>query len=181
MLHWGFFHLALNLMMQLTVGSYLNLLYGSPRWLCVYFVSGVFGELASCCFLPSHVGAGSSGAIMGLLTSWLVWIFFTLIRKKFQDKMKWRLLMVVIAPVVIILSISFVPSIDWAAHFGGALQGLLCGIILFTDEISCKDKTKVMVTKLVASIASLGLFASALYYVIVRLPVTSLAKCKENY
>jgi hypothetical protein len=30
----------------------------------------------SCCFLPESVGVGSSGALMGMLSSWVVWIIF---------------------------------------------------------------------------------------------------------
>jgi hypothetical protein len=32
--------------------------------------------LRSCCFLPESVGVGSSGALMGMLSSWVVWIIF---------------------------------------------------------------------------------------------------------
>jgi hypothetical protein len=38
------------------------------------FVS--LGFLRSCCFLPESVGVGSSGALMGMLSSWVVWIIF---------------------------------------------------------------------------------------------------------
>ena len=30
----------------------------------------------SCCFLPESVGVGASGALMGMLSSWVVWIIF---------------------------------------------------------------------------------------------------------
>ena len=31
---------------------------------------------ASCIFIPDSVGVGSSGALMGMLSSWIVWIVF---------------------------------------------------------------------------------------------------------
>jgi hypothetical protein len=30
---------------QLRVGGYLNLVYGTPKWFFIYFVSGIFGEM----------------------------------------------------------------------------------------------------------------------------------------
>jgi hypothetical protein len=27
------------------VGGYLNLVYGTPKWFFIYFVSGIFGEM----------------------------------------------------------------------------------------------------------------------------------------
>jgi hypothetical protein len=36
----------------------------------------VVSALYSCCFLPESVGVGSSGALMGMLSSWVVWIIF---------------------------------------------------------------------------------------------------------
>jgi len=35
-----------------------------------------FSSPRSCIFLPGTVGVGSSGAVMGMLSSWVVWIIF---------------------------------------------------------------------------------------------------------
>jgi hypothetical protein len=42
---------------------------------------------------------------------------------------------VVAASIIITLGTSFSPNVDWGAHFGGALQGVLWGIILLGSEL----------------------------------------------
>ena len=44
-LHAGVVHLVCNVSIQLRVGGYLNLVYGSGKWLTIYLLSGIFGEL----------------------------------------------------------------------------------------------------------------------------------------
>eukprot|EP01034_Spumella_vulgaris_P033822 gene33822-41725_t len=131
MLHAGIFHILPNIAIQLRVGGYLNLVYGTPKWLWIYVVSGVFGEMCSCLFIPDSVGVGSSGALMGMLSSWIVWIVFRW--KKIPHECKKQRncqLFVVFASVVITLATSFTPNVDWAAHAGGTVQGLLWGVVL---------------------------------------------------
>ena len=45
MLHAGFLHIIPNVAIQLRIGGYLNLIYGTPKWMWIYFVSGIFGEM----------------------------------------------------------------------------------------------------------------------------------------
>ena len=76
MLHAGVMHIITNVFIQLRVGGYLNLVFGTFEWLTIYFASGIFGNICSCIFLSDSVGVGSSGAVLGMLCSWLVWIVF---------------------------------------------------------------------------------------------------------
>ncbi len=41
----------------------------------------------------------------------------------------------VAASIIITLGTSFSPNVDWGAHFGGAIQGVLWGIILLGSEL----------------------------------------------
>ena len=78
----------------------------------------------SCIFIPNTVGVGSSGALMGLLSSWIVWMIFRW--KKIPHRMKGQRtcqLVVVVLSVVVTLATSYTPNVDWAAHAGGSLQG----------------------------------------------------------
>lgn len=45
MLHAGIMHIVPNVLIQLRIGGYLNILYGTPKWLWIYLVSGVFGAM----------------------------------------------------------------------------------------------------------------------------------------
>ncbi|RYH32443.1 rhomboid family intramembrane serine protease [archaeon] len=62
--------------LQLFMGGYLILIFGHVKYLAIFFLAGIYGQIASCLFLPSTVGVGSSGAIMGMLGAWAVWIVY---------------------------------------------------------------------------------------------------------
>lgn len=136
MLHAGLLHLASNAVIQLFIGGYLNLIYGTPSFLAIYVVSGVFGNMLSCIALPDSVSVGSSGALLGILTSWLVWIVFrwNKIPIVFHTPRNIQLVVVIVA-ITITLAFSFSGTVDWAAHFGGAIQGFLLGLILLSSEL----------------------------------------------
>eukprot|EP01041_Mallomonas_annulata_P007243 gene7243-14777_t len=67
-LHAGIIHIISNVFIQMRVGGYLNLVFGTPTWLIIYFASGIFGNMWSCIFLPDSVGVGSSGARISIKT-----------------------------------------------------------------------------------------------------------------
>lgn len=174
MLHAGILHILSNVAIQVRVGGYLNLVYGTWKWLWIYFSSGIFGAMMSCLFLPSSVGVGSSGALMGMLSSWVVWIIFRW--QKIPDECKKQRncqLMVVAGSIVLTLATSAMPNVDWAAHLGGAIQGTLWGFILLSNELdNTGNRNKLRV---IAMLLSLGLFGFSLYYMICVLqPSTSL-------
>ncbi len=123
-LHAGVIHLLSNVLIQLRVGGYLNIVFQTLPFTLIYFISGIFGNICSCVFLPDAVGVGSSGALLGILTAWLVWLIFRWkkIPERNRPQRNCQLAMVVIC-VSITLAMSFTPLVDWSAHFGGALMG----------------------------------------------------------
>jgi len=93
----------------------------------------------SCIFLPDSVGVGSSGALLGMLAAWIVWIIFRW--KKIPEQCRSQRncqLFIVLASVVITLAMSFAQYVDWAAHFGGAVQGALWAMALLCNELDNK-------------------------------------------
>mmetsp|Transcript_17383 Transcript_17383/g.23904 ORF Transcript_17383/g.23904 Transcript_17383/m.23904 type:complete len:443 (-) Transcript_17383:753-2081(-) len=181
MVHAGILHILPNVAIQLRVGGYLNLVYGSWKWFWIYLVSGVFGEMMSCLFIPGSVGVGSSGALMGMLSSWIVWIVFRW--KKIPPQCKRQRncqLGIVAASIVITLGTSFSPNVDWGAHFGGAVQGVLWGIILLGSELD-NFRNKVLVRVAAVSVSAV-LFGYSLYYMVARLnpPTSSLDYWRDN-
>jgi membrane associated rhomboid family serine protease len=135
-LHAGVIHIVCNVFIQMRVGGYLNLVFGTQKWLAIYIISGIFGELVSCASLPESIGVGSSGAIMGILTAWIVWIVFRW-RKipDYNHKQRNCQLGIVVASVVTTLFMSFAPYVDWGAHLGGAIMGGLLGGALLADQL----------------------------------------------
>ena len=56
-----------NVYVQSQIGSELEAMWGTATWLMIFLMGGAFGNLASMVFLPTSIGVGASGGIMGLL------------------------------------------------------------------------------------------------------------------
>lgn len=123
-LHIGFFHLALNMLALYYLGTAVERMYGSLRFIIIYFLSGIIGGLASFAF-NSSVAAGASGAIYGLFGALL---FFGIIYKKlFFRTMGSNLLFILGLNIVFSFT---VPQIDNGAHFGGLIGGFIASSFL---------------------------------------------------
>lgn len=132
-LHIGIFHLLCNNYALYVIGSQLESFLGKWKFLGVYLVSAVFGNLLSLLF-TNGISAGASGAIFGLLGSLL---YFGYHYRVYLG----NLIHSQIVPVIILnLVIGFItPGIDNAAHIGGLIGG-----ILITMALGLKYKSKKM-------------------------------------
>lgn len=166
MLHAGVIHLVSNVIIQLRVGGYLNLVFGNKAWLLIYILSGVYGNMLSCVLLTDSIGVGSSGALLGILSAWIVWILFrwNKIPENNHAQRNCQMLMVTGA-VVATLAMSFSDLVDYAAHFGGAVQGVLWGVIVLSKELDNEFTQKCV--RILALVISLTLFVVTLVYMLV--------------
>lgn len=118
-LHVGFLHLLMNTFALYYLGTMVEKIYGSFRFLIIYLFAGFFGTLASFLFTPS-VSAGASGAIFGLFGALLY--FGTVYKHLFLRTIG----MNIISLIFINLCFGFiVPGIDNAGHIGGLFGGFL--------------------------------------------------------
>lgn len=123
-LHIGFLHLFMNMLALYYLGTTVEKIYGSWRFLIIYFLSGIGGGLASFA-LTTNVSAGASGALFGLFGALL---FFGVIYKKLFFQTMGRGLLVIIA-INIILGFS-VEHIDIGAHLGGLITGFFASSLV---------------------------------------------------
>ncbi len=68
----GWPHLLFNVAWIAYIGVVVERLFGSGRWLIIYFASGVIGEFAGFAWMPD--GAGSSLGGSGLIGALCIWI-----------------------------------------------------------------------------------------------------------
>jgi rhomboid protease GluP len=128
-LHIGLLHLILNLWALYQLGYVFEVMFGSARFVTIYFVTGLSASITSAIFLrPDGLSAGASGAIFGILGALIVairrspvWRHEPWTRGFTQQLMGW-------AALNVIIGFSF-PGIDNAAHLGGFAAGLLLGLI----------------------------------------------------
>lgn len=123
-LHIGIFHILLNMLALYYLGNAVERMFGSARFLVIYFVSGIVGGLASFA-LSQNVAAGASGAIYGLFGALL---FFGLIYKKlFFKTMGSNIIGILLINIVISFTI---PQVDIGAHLGGLVGGFLASSLV---------------------------------------------------
>lgn len=123
-LHIGLLHLIFNNYALYIIGSQLESFLGKPKFLTVYLVSALCGNLMSLLF-TTGISAGASGAIFGLLGSLL---YFGYHYRVYLG----NLIHSQVIPVIILnLVIGFItPGIDNAAHIGGLIGGMLITMAL---------------------------------------------------
>jgi rhomboid protease GluP len=119
----GWPHLLFNVSWIACVGVAVERLFGSRRWLIIYFVSGVIGEFAGFAWKPD--GAGSSLGGSGLLGALCMWIILTRRTWRWQFRM-WGTLGLVGAAVLCAFSDLHGPPI-----LAGAL---IAAVMLRRDE-----------------------------------------------
>ena len=138
LLHAGLVHLGVNMFIQMRVGVYLEMEFGFVQYLLVYVLSGIYGTMCSAIALPTSLGVGASGALMGLHGAWLVVLLvrWDQVADEFKGQRNCQLFMVILN-IVITMGFSFVSFVDWAAHGGGLVAGFAVGFVVFIGECDC--------------------------------------------
>jgi membrane associated rhomboid family serine protease len=129
-LHIGILHLALNAYALWLFGRMVERDYGSWRFLLLYFVSGFVAGAASYAFAPGLViAAGASGAIFGVFGAFIAYNY-----RRRHTAMAAANLRSAVMLIVLNLVLAFgIQGIDWRAHLGGLVAGLVLGVL--ADEI----------------------------------------------
>ena len=118
-IHIGVLHLLLNSYALKVLGKDVKEIYGSVKMLFIYLLSGVFGGLGSFIFSRA-VSAGASGAIFGLIGSYLYFGF----RKPLIFSSRYGMNLITLLVINIIFGLSN-STIDNFAHLGGLMGGFL--------------------------------------------------------
>ena len=125
-MHGGIAHLLFNMYALFVVGSEVEQITGTRKYLLLYFISGFAAALASLYFNLFSIGVGASGAIFGLFGFSLL---FQLIERRNQSQSVIPVLLNFLLFFGINLIYSEVMNADIAAHIGGLLGGLVVGMI----------------------------------------------------
>ena len=127
-LHGGLLHIGFNMMALMQFGPALEEVYGSPRYLFLYVVTGAFGFLASA--FTRHFSLGASGALLGVMGAILA--ITTKRGGAYMRELRSRL----IASLVFLFALGLmgVMSMDNWAHGGGLVAGFALGKIFVDRE-----------------------------------------------
>lgn len=126
-LHGGLIHLLCNMYSLYILGPQINLVYGTLKYIVIYFISCITSSLMSFILSPYTISVGASGAIFGLMGALIAFAFVE--RKKIDKSFMSGLLQVLALNLLIGMSLS---NIDNYGHIGGLLGGIIMGYIFYS-------------------------------------------------
>jgi membrane associated rhomboid family serine protease len=157
-LHAGLIHLALNSYVLWIFGNEIERQIGRLETLAVFLVTGVFAGATSFAFAPGfRVAIGASGAIFGLVGAFIAYNYLRRHHVMAQARLRSALGMLVIN---LIIGFS-IPLIDWRAHVGGVVAGLVAGFAVDPSRPAA-------LRRLYAFVGLLVLLAAAVALVVLR-------------
>lgn len=144
-LHGDIAHLINNMLLLFGIGTMLEKEIGHVTFTFVYLITGTIGGMASLFYKTVsgqwYVGSiGASGAVFGLIGVLLSLAFFSGIHLPNVTPLK-----MVVVVVYSIYSGMGDPNIDNAAHAGGAMAGILAGLLLCIIIRIKKRKEKIYI------------------------------------
>jgi membrane associated rhomboid family serine protease len=147
-LHYDFLHIAFNMITLLIVGPAVEVMLGKSRFLTLYLVAGIGGNVLSYLIAPLNGGsAGASGAIFGVMGAYVV---LAVLRRKPMGP--------VVALIVINLVLGFSGNIEWQAHVGGLLVGAVLALA-FHYASTLRPTAQEVAATVAASAVTLGVLA----------------------
>ena len=161
-LHGGVFHILMNSWVLFDLGMMAERTFGTSRFLVIYFVSSIFGFIASMYWSPYTPSVGASAAVCGLIGAMIAHGYRS--GSGFDSfYVRW---------VVLIIVIGLMPGfhIDNAAHFGGMAAGFV--IAYFAGTPRPASAAEPLWT--VAAGASLAVVAASFYFAYQSLGATYL-------
>ena len=153
-LHAGLIHLAVNAYALYVLGSMIEREIGRVAMFLAYLTTGIFASATSYAFADGGaVGVGASGAIFGLVGLVVAYNYLRRHHMLAQARLRYVLSLLVINAII-----GFsIPAIDWRAHLGGLVAGLVAGYAVDPSRPSAARKIAA-----VAGIAALSVVAVAL-------------------
>lgn len=123
-LHFGLAHYAINSIVLYFIGQQVEALYGHLRFLALYLLSGILGNLFSFAFNTAGIqSAGSSTSLFGIFGAFLILGIYFRHNPAISGMVRQFALFVLLSLVFGV----FDRSIDIWGHVGGIIGGLLLG------------------------------------------------------
>ena len=148
-LHGSLLHLAFNMLALYWLGTIVEQALGTPRFLLVYFVSGLAGSAGALWFSSAFaVTVGASGAIFGLIGALLILEYLST-GSLFGQAM---------ALIVVNLALTFaVPNISIGGHLGGLVGGIAATFALMRYPTRGPQRTVGMLVAVGVGVASVAI------------------------
>lgn len=138
-LHFGVMHLVLNMWSLWDAGQFVERMYGRLRFVGIYFISGLSGNLLSLVMHGnSAVSGGASGAIFGIYGALMAYLWLERATINLSE-FRWLFWGASAFSVITIAMGFIVTGIDNSAHIGGLIAGCLTSIGLISKPVHSRE------------------------------------------
>lgn len=152
-LHIGLMHIVFNLIIVYYLGSQLEMLFGHTKYLILYLLSGVMGNIFSFAFNAS-ISAGASTAIFGLFISTIA------LSKLYPNRIQ---IQAVARQYGLLIGLNilfglFSSGIDNMGHIGGLVGGYLATHMISKSKWNHPTKQRIIYSLFYIGVASILIF-----------------------
>jgi len=148
--HFGIFHIALNMWALYAVGKFTERLFGNVFFLLIYLMTAVLSGLSSIWWNHAAAAAGASGAIFAIYGALMAYLLFQ--RAAFPTGAVARLLRSTTGFVLLNIVFGFsVTGISNAAHLGGLASGFILGAVM-ARPLNPERRRRQTIPKLLAGV-----------------------------
>jgi len=131
-MHAGLIHLLFNMWALWVVGSFLERVMGTLRFVLLYLISGLAGSvlilIAGSPYEKAIPTVGASGAIFGVFGAAFLWAYLSRGRDMMADQVMRTMGILLVLNLVITVAGS--AYISWQAHIGGLIGGMAAFLAL---------------------------------------------------
>jgi membrane associated rhomboid family serine protease len=153
-LHDGLIHIAFNAYALWLFGQFVDDAYGTRRFLLLFFLTGLLASVTSYVFSdPNTIAVGASGAVFGIFGAFIAYHYRRRNLAASAASLRWAMTMILLNAF---LAFSF-RTIDWRAHAGGLVAGLLAGYVL--EGFGTRSTRRVVAVAGIAAMVVLGVAA----------------------
>ncbi|GAM21045.1 hypothetical protein SAMD00019534_042200 [Acytostelium subglobosum LB1] len=147
-LHTGVVHLLCNLLSQVFIGLPAEMKWGTGPMAAIYITSGFGGILFGCIFNYWSISVGASGALFGILGAFTTRLILNSDQLDSAGRKNMLKSLLIILTINIIISLA--PWIDWTAHLGGFITGMIVAYSIFHPKESARYISLIALTILLA-------------------------------
>ncbi|CAN5371743.1 hypothetical protein BH11CYA1_BH11CYA1_32880 [soil metagenome] len=127
-LHSNVIHLGVNMLGLLAFGRITENIFGTNRFLAIYFFGGVLSGVAHLMLRPDEPAVGASGAILAIFgaVGMGIWKLKAVLPESLRKRYLW--MMAAIASSQLVMD-QIIPHIAIFAHLGGLIAGIALGAV----------------------------------------------------
>ena len=125
LLHDGFIHIFFNMYILYIYGQDVEQAFGTTRFLIIYIGTAITASALSYAIPPDNIAVGASGAVFGVAGALIAYLYNRRTSTFANHHLRGMMMFLGINAII-----GFMPGlrIDWVAHLGGLLGGILLGL-----------------------------------------------------